>query len=298
MVGGSEVSAISPLPTGDAAPRTLLLVGDEVLAAELRARLPDHWQITLVTAAHGCRSEAGLQVHVGDGTSALVLERAGISATRVLVAALEDAKANLEVCRLGRQRFDVPQVHALVESASRAAAFRELGVEPIIVGAAMATALRNRLERASIALDGVGLGEGEILQISVHPSSPAIGRALRSFSPQQWTVAAVFRSGALIIPHGDTVLEAHDSVLLIGLPHVLPAVGEYLRVGRTQFPLPYGVGLVALADGVPAAPLLREVAALAAAARLNDVPLYVVASGTVATPEVIVTSKDSKRSTK
>lgn len=278
MPSTSEPGAGTPptaTPAAGAATRQLLIIGDAALADELRSRLPAHWRLTLITenAAATATSER-YRVVAGDGTSALTLERAGIRETRVVVAAMTDRQANLEICRLARERFEVPHLLALTASADDAAPFRQFGAEVVVIGAAMATALRNRLERSSLALEGVGLGEGEILQITLHPSSPAIGRALRSFSPQDWTVAAVFRNGRLIIPHGDTVLEGGDLLLLIGQPDVLPAVGEYLRLGRTRFPLPYGSDVLALADGAPAEGALAELEHLAAAAQLSRIAIH------------------------
>lgn len=256
--------------------RRLILVGNDGLARELRSRLPSHWYLTLVSPGPVSPvADDSLNVYAGDGTSALVLERAGVAEARVVIAALADQRANLEVCRLARERFGVPQVLTLIDGVEAADAFGEIGVETVVASAAMATALRNRLERSSLALEGVGLGEGEILQITLHPSSPVIGRALRSFSPQDWTVASVFRDGRLLIPHGDTVLAAGDRLLLIGLPQVLPAVGEYLRLGRTRFPLPYGTDVLALVDGVLDRAASEELEQLAAAAQLSRIIVHV-----------------------
>lgn len=272
----AEFGAGTASPAVGGALRRLILVGNAGLARELRARLPSHWHLTVVAPSPEISvADGSVDVYPGDGTSAVVLERAGVAEARVVIAALTDQRANLEVCRLARERFAVPQVLTLVDSVGAAEAFGELGVETVVASAAMATALRNRLERSSLALEGVGLGEGEILQITLHPSSPAIGRALRSFSPQDWTVASVFREGRLLIPHGDTVLAAGDRLLLIGLPQVLPAVGEYLRLGRTRFPLPYGTDVLALADGELDQAAREELEQLAAAARLSRIVVHV-----------------------
>lgn len=278
---------IAASPSEPATRSRLILVGNPGLMRELRARLPDYWQLVLVTeSAVDARDVQGFTVVVGDGTSALVLARAGAERARAVLAALPDDEANREVLRLAKERFAVGQVLALVDTAAHGESLRESDIEVVSRDTAVATVLRNRLERSSVVAESVGLGEGELLQITIHPSSLAIGRALRSFSPRDWTVAAVFRRGRLVIPHGDTVLEAHDRLLLIGQPHVLPAVGEYLRVGRTRFPLPYGVDMAVIAVGSHVPEALTEAARVANAADLGSLPMYFCGSGTHALPVV------------
>lgn len=53
-------------------------------------------------------------------------------------------------------------------------------------------------------------------------------------------------------------MEADDRVLLVGDPHVLAAVVEYLRLGKPQFPQPYGPNGVTLEYGASDSKLLQE----------------------------------------
>lgn len=263
----------------------VVVLGSPSLALQLRSRLPRHWQVTLVTPAPvETETVDGLDVVVGDGTSALVLQRAGIAEARAMIAALEQEQANAEACRLARERFQVNQV-LLIAHRDRALSSGEWSAgeyEVISASAALATAVRNRLEQATVAWEAVGLGEGEILQVTLHRSSPVVGRALRTFRPEGWTVAAVFRQGALVIPNGDTVLEASDQLLIIGRPELIPAVGEYLRIGRTRFPLPYGTEIAVLAAGVPAMDHLRGVERVAGASGVSVLHMHVAEQATPA----------------
>jgi len=133
--------------------------------------------------------------------------------------------------------------------------------------------VRNQVERASAAAQGVGLGQGEIVEIVLQASSPVVGRRLRALRPTGWAPAALFRDGELLLPTPDLVLRPDDHLLLVGDPERLRVIAEYLRVGRPQFPLPYGNMLAGPVWGEPSASLLREVAYFAQALGLDRVTL-------------------------
>lgn len=252
----------------------LLLAGSPALAQRLAEQLPDDWQITLVGLnVHAADADAGFERMQGDPTSALVLERAGVSGTRVVVAALPDPEENLEVCRGARERLKVPAVLALVASSAAVEPYRALGVETIDEAALIAVAVRNQVERASAVAQDVGLGRGELVEIALQPNSPVIGRRLRAFHPRGWAVAAVFRGDELLLPAPETVLRADDRLLLVGQPDRLAVIAEYLRVGRAHFPLPNGGTIAGAVWGAPRPALLQEVAALVAGVGLQEVAL-------------------------
>jgi trk system potassium uptake protein TrkA len=59
-------------------------------------------------------------------------------------------------------------------------------------------------------------GEYSIIEEKVHPDSVAAGRAVRDLDlPTESTLIAVLRTGQLIVPRGDTVLQPADEVLAI-----------------------------------------------------------------------------------
>jgi nucleotide-binding universal stress UspA family protein len=84
--------------------------------------------------------------------------------------------------------------------------------------------------------------------VTVLAGSAVAGQALRDIHPQRWLVAAVYRDDSLIVPHGDTVLEEGDRVLLVGSPEVLDGVGDFIRGGRPVFPGQYGARLGVVGD--------------------------------------------------
>jgi Trk K+ transport system NAD-binding subunit/nucleotide-binding universal stress UspA family protein len=267
-----EHVAVSAHPAGGRGNnrRRVLIAGAGHTGRRLAERLIEHWSVTLLDI---CQERLDLfardmliapapipPVHLpdsrldylacvtGDATSRLVLERAGASAVDCLVAACNDDAINLEVCRLARQHFNIPLLASAVREADMLPQFQAFGVQTVLVGTSLAVALANRIEPAVQASEGLGLGHGELMELTIPASSPVLGRPLRTFAAHHWLIAAVYRQGSLIIPHGQTCLQEHDRILLVGSPMLLPGVADYLRLGRAQFPYPHGSRLAVLLD--------------------------------------------------
>jgi trk system potassium uptake protein TrkA len=245
--------------------RRVLIAGAGRTGRHLAERLAEHWQVTLVdirperlekaretlAAQPGnnhlsARSEA--LYFAGDATSRLVLEHAGARSADCLIATCGKDETNLEICQIAQQHFNVPQLASVVYGAEMLPAFQALSVQTVLVGVSISTSLANRIEPAVQAAENLGLGHGEVMELTISATSPVLGRPLRSLNPQNWLLAAVYRQGRLIIPHGETRLREHDRVLVVGHPLLLPGIADYLRMGRAQFPSPYGARLVVVLD--------------------------------------------------
>jgi Trk K+ transport system NAD-binding subunit/nucleotide-binding universal stress UspA family protein len=179
----------------------------------------------------------------GDATSALVLREAGVEEAYALIAATSDDSANIESSRLA-VAMGVPEVLCRLSDPSRADEVMALGAQPVSADMAMAGALTARLPGVVVTTSEVGLGHGEILQVRVMPGSLVVGRPLAEVATREYLVGAIYRDGALIVPHGDTRVEAGDQVLLVGEPETLRAIADYFRLGAAQFPRQFGRSIV------------------------------------------------------
>lgn len=250
----------------------VIIVGASATARQVAARLGRNWRVCVLDVSTSGDTdqvdptvdivvdvaEPGVPRHPvevihGDGTSRLVLERAGVTDAAALVAATSDDQVNLEAARLARDVFGVRRVFAVCRDPSVAASLLTLGAEPIDVTSAVAGLILGQLDPTIRPAVGVGLGQGEIVEVTILGSSPAIGHPLRLLGARDWLVAAVYRKDELLVPHGDTMLESGDRVVLVGAPGVLPAIAEYFRAGTSAFPLPYGrrLGVAVAHDNVP-----------------------------------------------
>lgn len=182
-----------------------------------------------------------------DGSSRLVLEALYDPDTRcALVATAGGDRVNLEAGRLGREvGFD--PVIAIQHDSARDESYRQHNITALDRSRLLADQVERSLRvHGAVVPSGIGLGQGELIEIRLLNASPVLHRPLKELAPHRWRVAAVFRGDALIVPVGDTVLEVDDRVLLVGDPRVLPTVAGYLRMGTPQFPRPYGPNVVTL----------------------------------------------------
>jgi len=179
----------------------------------------------------------------GDGTSRLVLNEAQLGSARAFIATTYDDDVNFEAARLAVAAH-VPEVICRLNDPSREAEALSVGARPVSSANAMASALVSRIPGVVTTTSEVGLGQGDILQVRVLPGSPVVGNQIRHVATREYLVGAIYRDGKLVVPHGDTVIEAGDQVLLVGEPSTLGAVAEYFRLGGAQFPHQFGQSVV------------------------------------------------------
>ena len=187
-----------------------------------------------------------------DATSRFVLEEArGESNHAVaLVAATGDDRRNLEICRLARELQFVPVVGIVIDPA-QAPAYEALGARAIVRAQILGNVVEQALRYDGMVIaSSVGQGRGEIIEFVVLPSSPAIGVPLSQQQASGWRIAAIYRGGDLVIPTGETAIQAEDRILLIGDPTILTQVAEQIRVGVPQFPLRHGKSIVLYRPGL------------------------------------------------
>ncbi|MFA5516776.1 MAG: TrkA family potassium uptake protein [Desulfuromonadales bacterium] len=214
-----------------------------------------------LTLAKQARGE-DLQTILGDATSRLVLEEAGIGRDDTVIVATASEKVNIEVARILKEHFEIRRTIAVGITQKGMETLEDLGVEVESIFAGVATGLRNRLEQKIKAVQGIGLGKNEILEVEVHHNSRFANKPLSSLNPKSWRIGIVYRDGNILVPRGDTVLRAKDRVIIMGDPKVLKTVTDLLTFRFTHFPLEYGDTLTAFFTGAEDESYLREIAYL------------------------------------
>jgi Trk K+ transport system NAD-binding subunit/nucleotide-binding universal stress UspA family protein len=235
-------------PSPSASPRAgLIVVGAGPTGLEVVRRTSKITAVTLVDKSFSEQVRAlesdGVRLVEGDATSALVLGEAGASQAHSLLAATSEDAANIEACRLAVD-FGIPEVICRITDPADLERAMAVGAQPVTGPVAMASALTARLPGVVTTTSEVGMGEGEILQVRVMPGSLVIGRPLAELATREYLVAAIYRRGELVVPHGDTAVEEGDQVLLVGQPDTLRAIADYFRLGAAQFPRQFGYSLV------------------------------------------------------
>ncbi len=201
----------------------IVILGTDQLATRLGQRLKNGSEpVRLVGCDQGdidYLKERGFDAVAGDPTDPRVLEQAGLDQARALVSVSSDKQATAEVCRLALQRWQVPQVIARADDPAFAQELQSLGVRVVQPALAMAQFLELALAVPS-ALTLLTDQTDDVELSDVRLANPDVaGKALRQVRlAGNALVIGIQRRGEVIVPHGNTVMEAGDTLLLLGSP--------------------------------------------------------------------------------
>lgn len=159
------------------------------------------------------------RVQLGNGTDPLLLEAVGIHQTDVVAAVTGQDETNIVVATLARFAFRVPRVIARVNNPKNAWMFTpQMGVDVALNQAdVMAHLIAEEMSLGDMTtLLKLTKGQYALVEERVHPTAPAVGKAVQDLTwPVDCALAAVIRSGRLLIPHGAFVFAAGDEVLAV-----------------------------------------------------------------------------------
>jgi Trk K+ transport system NAD-binding subunit len=204
----------------------VIVLGTDQLAMLVGGRLrQDGEQVTFIGTDEPQLEHlrrAGFRVTRGTPTEAQTLEQAGAAQAQALIAVSNAPEAVLAACRLAQTHFKIPTVIARADDARLAQQLQNLEVR--VVQPAMATALA--LEGAfhfPAAFDMLLNKSDDIDVMDVSLRNPALaGRPLRHIRlPGNALVLGMRRQGDIVVPHGDTVLQRGDILMLVGSPDAL-----------------------------------------------------------------------------
>ncbi len=165
------------------------------------------------------RQEIEGEVICGDGCSPRILQQVEAEKADLLVALTHNDEDNLVICRLAKHHFHVPRVIARVNNPRNEWLYTKAwGVDVAI----SQVHLTSKVIEEEIGLGELvtllklNRGEAALIDLRLPESSPARGKAIRDLQlPGDTVIASIIREGKLVIPRGETVLEAGDEVLAV-----------------------------------------------------------------------------------
>ena len=242
----------------------LVIVSAGNVARNVLGRLGDRWEITLIDPAEGsldlAREIRKVDTVLGDGSSRLVLRRAGLEEAEALIAASRDDDINLEACRYARE-LGVPRIISVASRYEQLPSYRELGVTVVSADNLTARHVEINLDGRRTQSAAFASGLAEAMEFRISHNSPLRGVSVRSLGLRTWLVATVLRHQRLIIPHGSTVLEEGDLVTVVGATQDYADMVETFTAGHAHFPLDYGLSVaVSLTAGPSDDEVLAEAA--------------------------------------
>lgn len=169
---------------------------------------------------------------LGSGSDPNVLEAAGIYKANVVAAVTGSDETNLVVCSLARLEFKVPRIIARVNNPKNAWLYTpEMGVDVALNQADLLAHLIAEEMSLGDMMTLLKLRKGlySLVEEKIDPHSVANGKALRDLEiPPRCVLAAIIRKGELIVPRGNTVLQAADEVLAVVHSAELPQLAAIL----------------------------------------------------------------------
>lgn len=161
-----------------------------------------------------------MTVH-GNGASPRILRSAGAEQADLVIAVTEMDEVNILACLAARQ-LGTARTVARIRNPDylddrRALAHNHLGIDLIINPEALAAASIVRLLRVPSAVEVGYYAGGRAEMIGLRCASGQLaGRTLRELDLRNSLVVALLREDELLIPRGDTRIEAGDLIYVIG----------------------------------------------------------------------------------
>ncbi len=176
-------------------------------------------------------SEVNALVICGDASDKKTLEDAKIQMADVFVAVTGNDNENIVSSQLAKYSYRVPLVLARVEDMDRAKMLRGMGIDLIVSPSHVASMVfENAIALPSTVSILVSETTTRAVEVTVPGDSKILGKRIRDLQlPTECVIAAIYRTGKLILPHGDTVMKPGDIVALIGKEDAIAKVVDILK---------------------------------------------------------------------
>ncbi len=112
----------------------------------------------------------------------------------------------------------------------------------------LASKLIDYLPNVPVIAQNVGLGEGEIMEVSVPFGSSFVYKHLGVIQQKNWKIVAIYRNRKLLLPTRRRMIQPNDILLLVGEPRVLKTIYRVIKRELGQFPEPFGTTLYLFID--------------------------------------------------
>jgi len=148
-----------------------------------------------------------------------VLVQAGASKAQVFVAVTTSDEDNLVLCFTASKKFKIGRTIARVNNPRNAWLFnKKFGVDVTVNQAEIISSLIEEEMSMGDMMTLLKLRKGNyaLVEEKIPEGAVAIGKAIKDLNlPDQCVLAAIFRKGEVVVPHGYTIFEQGDEVLAI-----------------------------------------------------------------------------------
>ncbi len=189
------------------------------------------------------KSIENLSVVPGNATDIeLWKEKVGLDRVESVISFLNE-DSTLDIARVLRKAFGFKGSFIYVaKERPESGEFRELGIELISVPDVLGAILKNLLKGQGVVKYpvGIGLRKGEVAEVLITKSSPAVFMRLSELRLRNVRIALIYREGSLILPRTDLRVQPGDRLLVVGEPSQIELFLNMVTKGESNFPLKWG----------------------------------------------------------
>jgi len=204
--------------------RIVIIGGYEKARSLSVSLLQQGYAVTVINSDHAhCEALAEiprLAVYHGDGTEPFVLQDASIQRADIAIALTRSDAVNLVACELCKQKFGVKRTVALIGDPAKTEFFYQMGIDSVVCEITTITGIIEQqafLDEIATLLP-VGSGQIKISQLPIPADAPAADKRVMDLRlPKNVLIGCIMRGETGIIPRGDSVINAGDTLVLISL---------------------------------------------------------------------------------
>lgn len=216
--------------------QNIMILGGGLIGQFVASDLQDRINVKIIESRSDRSEEiAGLLKHSlvihGDGTDMDLLALEGIIDMDAFIAVTGDDETNI-ISTLMARHLQVPRTIALVNKTEYLPITPTIGMDAVVSKKLLtANAILRYIQRttfeAVVTIPGV---DAEVFEIIPHSSSKIVKKPLRSIHfPRFAIVGAVRRENEVLIPDGNTQIQAGDRVVIFALPQAIPDVEHLFK---------------------------------------------------------------------
>ncbi len=168
----------------------------------------------------------------GDALEAEILEEAGAATAETVVAISNDDEVNILASLLAK-RYGCQRAVTLINKASYGSLVGTLGIDTVVSPRAITVStILQHVRRGRIrSVHSISEGFGEVIEAEALETSSLVGVPLRESNlPEGVLVGAIVRDDEVIIPRGDTVVQANDLVIIFAATAAVKKIEKIFAV--------------------------------------------------------------------
>ena len=191
--------------------------------------LADHHEVTIIELIEDrceelLRDHDLLVIH-GDACEVRYLEQARLERADVFVATTHDDDDNFVACQLALASFSVPRAIARVNAPHNEEIFDRMNIEAVSTTSLISRLIREELSVGElIHLYTLRAGKVNLVEIDLPPTGYTSRRVVDLRVPRESVIVCIFRLedgvDQIVIPRGDTELQAGDQVIALTTPEL------------------------------------------------------------------------------